>query len=129
MLPTPQEDGPGTGVNFFHRDCLASEVRLDVDLDGALTALANGCDRWRAHQRHGVDESAPKPVDRQFVETGGQVEVPSDGLVVRFDNRSHNPILREAELDKGCPPIPWLGDRRVSFADPDRFLPSLPECR
>ena len=56
--------------------------------------------------------------NRKFVETGGQVEVQSDRIVVRFDKRSHNPILREAELDKGCPPIPWLGDRRVSFAYP-----------
>jgi hypothetical protein len=27
------EDGLGTSVNFFHLDCLASEVRLNVDLD------------------------------------------------------------------------------------------------
>jgi hypothetical protein len=64
------------------------------------------------------DTSAPKQVYRKFVETGGQVEVQPDGIVVQFDKRSHNPILREAELDKGCPPIPWLGDRRVSFAYP-----------
>jgi hypothetical protein len=33
----------GISVNFFHLDCLASEVRLNVDLDVALTVLANGC--------------------------------------------------------------------------------------
>ena len=38
--------------------------------------------------------------------------------VVRFDKRSHNPIRREAELDNACPPIPWLGNRSVSFAYP-----------
>ena len=112
------EDGLGTSVNFFHLDCLASEVRLNVDLDVALTVLANGSYRWLAHQLHGFDTSAPKQVYRKFVETGGQVEVQPDRIVVRFDKRSHNPILREAELDKGCPPIPWLGDRRVSFAYP-----------
>ena len=112
------EDGLGTSVNFFHLDCVASEVRLNVDLDVALTVLANGCYRWLAHQLHGFDTSAPKQVYRKFVETGGQVEVQPDRIVVQFDKRSHNPILREAELDKGCPPIPWLGDRRVSFAYP-----------
>jgi hypothetical protein len=112
------EDGLGTSVNFFHLDCLASEVRLNVDLDVALTVLANGCYRWLAHQLHGFDTSAPKQVYRKFIETGGQVEVQPDRIVVRFDKRSHNPILREAELDKGCPPIPWLGDRLVSFAYP-----------
>ena len=66
----------------------------------------------------GFDKTAPKKVYRKFVETGGQVEVQSDRILVRFDKRSHNPILREAELDKGCPPIPWLGDRPVVFDYP-----------
>ena len=35
------EDGLGISVNFFHLDCLASEVRLNVDLDVALTVVAN----------------------------------------------------------------------------------------
>jgi hypothetical protein len=112
------EDGLGTSVNFFHLDCLASEVRLNVDLDAVLTVLANGCYRWLARRLHGFDKTAPKKVYRKFVETGGQVEVQSDRILVRFDKRSHNPILREAELDKGCPPIPWLGGRPVSFVYP-----------
>jgi hypothetical protein len=112
------EEGLGTSVNFFHLDCLASEVRLNVDLDAVLTVLANGCYRWLARHLHGFDKTAPKKVYRKFVETGGQVEVQSDRILVRFDKRSHNPILREAELDKGCPPIPWLGDRPVSFVYP-----------
>lgn len=37
------EDGLGVSVNFFHLDCLASEVRLNVDLDATLTVIANGC--------------------------------------------------------------------------------------
>jgi hypothetical protein len=112
------EDGLGTSVNFFHLDCLASEVRLNVDLDVALTVLANGCYRWLAHHLHGFDKSAPKKVYRKFVETGGQVEVQSNRIVVRFDKRSHNPVLREAQLDKGCPPVPWLGDRPIAFVYP-----------
>jgi hypothetical protein len=112
------EDGLGISVNFFHLDCLASEVRLNVDLDAVLTVLANGCYRWLARHLHGFDKTAPKKVYRKFVETGGQVEVQSDRILVRFDKRSHNPILREAELDKECPPIPWLGNRPVAFAYP-----------
>ena len=44
------EDALGISVNFFHLDCLASEVRLNVDLDTMLTVLANGCYRWLAKQ-------------------------------------------------------------------------------
>ena len=39
------EDALGSSVNFFHLDCLSSEVRLNVDLDTVLTGLANGCYR------------------------------------------------------------------------------------
>ena len=54
------EDGLGTAVNFFHLDCLAGEVRLNVDLDAALTVLANGCYRWLGKQLKGYDKAQPK---------------------------------------------------------------------
>jgi hypothetical protein len=109
------EDGLGASVNFFHLDCLASEVRLNVDLDVALTVLAHGCYRWLAHQLKGFDHSAPKRVFRKFVATAGLVTIGDQGIVVRFDRRSHNPILREAGLDRQCPPIPWLNNLPVIF--------------
>ena len=112
------EDGLGIGVNFFHLDCLASEVRLNVDLDVALTVLANGCYRWLGKQLQGFERAAPKQLYRKFVETGGLVEVQPERIVVTFDKRSHNPILREANLDRAPEGIPWLGNRPVEFAYP-----------
>jgi hypothetical protein len=112
------EDGLGISVNFFHLDCLASEVRLNVDLDAALTVLANGCYRWLASRLHGYEKAAPKQLYRRFIETGGVVEVGADQLTVHFDKRSHNPILREAALDRDCPPIRWVGNRPVVFRYP-----------
>jgi hypothetical protein len=112
------EDSLGISVDFFHLDCLASEVRLNVDLDVALTVIAHGCYRWLAHRLRGFDRTKPKQLYRRFVETAGVVEVCEDRLVIHFDKRSHNPILREAELDRGCPPIPWLGKLPVTFQYP-----------
>jgi hypothetical protein len=112
------EDGLGQAVNFFHLDCLASEVRLNVDLDAALTVLANGCYRWLGKQLRGFEKASPKQVYRRFVETPGLVEVEEGRVVVRFDRRSHNPVLREAVLDREPLPIPWLGNRSVAFVYP-----------
>jgi hypothetical protein len=112
------EDALGISVDFFHLDCLASEVRLNVDLDVALTVLAHGCYRWLAKRLRGFDKAKPKQLYRRFVETGGVVEVRADRLVVHFDKRCHNPILQEAGLDRACPPIPWLGERPVTFQFP-----------
>jgi hypothetical protein len=112
------EDALGISVNFFHLDCLASEVRLNVDLDAALTVIAHGCYRWLATRLPGQGGSKPKQEFQRFVATGGVVEIQRERVVVRFEKRAHNPILREAALDRDCPPIPWLGGLRLAFQYP-----------
>jgi len=110
------EDGLGTNVNFFHMDNLSSEVRLNVDLDVTLTVVANGCYRWLASRLKGFEKAKPKQLSRKFVETSGVVEVtPNRTLRVTFDRRSHNPILREAALDKDSHTIAWLKRYRIEF--------------
>jgi hypothetical protein len=109
------EDGLGISVNFFHLDCLASEVRLNVDLDAALTVIANGCYRWLASRLRGFEKAAPKQLYRRFIETGGSVQIQEDRITVTFERRSHNPILREAALDREPIAVPWLDGRRLVF--------------
>jgi hypothetical protein len=109
------EDGLGISVNFFHLDCLASEVRLNVDLDVALTVLANGCYRWLAARLKGFEKAAPKQLYRTFVETGGVVEIQAKRIIVRLDRRCHNPILREATTSPESQPVPWLHNLPVTF--------------
>jgi len=110
------EDALGTSVNFFNQDCLSSEVRLNVDPDTVLTVPANACYRWLAHQLHGFDLSKPEAVYRKFVETSGAVEIArGNRLIVYLDRRSHNPILKEANLAKDHPKIPWLANLKLEF--------------
>jgi hypothetical protein len=110
------EDGLGTNVNFFHMDNLASEVRLNVDLDITLTVIANSCYRWLASRLKGFAHAKPKQLSRKFIETSGEIEVrPNRVLLVTFDRRCHNPILREAALDTNAQPIPWLHGYRIEF--------------
>lgn len=109
------EGGLGVSANFFHPDCLASEVRLNIDLDAALTVLANGCYRWLASRLQGFEKADPKQLYRRFVETAGTVIIQPDRSTVVFDRRCHNPILREATLDHESLPDPWLGQRTVAF--------------
>jgi hypothetical protein len=112
------EDGLGIRVNVFHLDCLASAVRRNGDVDVAMTGLAHGGYRWLATRLHGFDKAKPKQLYRKFVATGGQLQVHAKRIVVRFDKRAHHPILREAALDKGCLPIPWLCNLPVVFEYP-----------
>ena len=109
------EDALGISVNFFHVNCMASEVRLNVDRDRALTVIAHGCYRWLATRWPGYHKAKPKQAYQRFVATGGVVEIQTDRIVVRFDKRAHNPFLLAAALDQDRPLIPWLGGLPVAF--------------
>jgi hypothetical protein len=109
------ENDLGINVNFFHMDCLASEVRLNVHADVVMTVLANGCYRWLSQQLKGCERMEPKLIYRKFVETAGRVAVRGEDLVVTFERRSHNPIIAQACLDQEAAPIPWLQNKRLRF--------------
>jgi hypothetical protein len=109
------EDSLGSGVDFFHLDCLAREVPLNVDLDAALTVVANGCYRWLASELGGFTEAKPKRLCRKIVETGGTVRVTEAQIHVHFQKRAHNPILRQAGLDAKAGAIPWAGGKTLRF--------------
>jgi hypothetical protein len=80
-----------------------------------MTVLANGCYRWLGSRLKGWERSRPKDLYRKSGETAGVVEVKEDRVVVRLDRRGHNPILRDARLDRDAAPVPWLGNRPVQF--------------
>jgi transposase len=107
------ENDLGINVNFFHMDCLASEVRLNVHADVVMTVLANGCYRWLSQRLKGCERMEPKQLYRKFVETGGHLRIQGDELVVSLDRRSHNPVITQAHLDHDLQPIPWLNNKRL----------------
>ena len=73
--------------------CLASEVRLNVDLDTAMTVVAKGCYRWLAAQLRGFEKAKPKQLCSKFAETGGVIIVPP----IRFWSASTNdPTIRSS---------------------------------
>jgi len=115
---TGVEDSLGIRSNCFPLDCLASAGRLNVEVAVALTVLAPGCYRWLATQVYGFDNAKPTQLSRQCVETGGQRAMQADRMVGHCDKRAHHPILREAALEKACPPIPWVHNLPVAFAYP-----------
>lgn len=111
-------DSLGLSVHGFPLECVASEGRLHVAVDVAMTGLANGCSRGLATRLDGFDQAQPTQLYRTFVETSGLLDVHANRMVVRFDKRAHTPILRAAALDKEGPPLPWLHHLPVAFEYP-----------
>lgn len=109
------ENEIGINVNFFHLDCLSSEVRLNVQMDVVMTVIANGCYRWLSKQLKGCEKMEPKQLYRKFIETGGHVRIEANDLVISFERRSHNPIIAQALQGKEPVKIPWLKNKRLRF--------------
>ena len=109
------ENDIGINVNFFHQDCLCSEVRLNVDFNIALTVMANNCYRWLGNMLKGYNKLEPKTIYRKIVETGGYVILENDEILVRLDRRSHNPIIAQAFSNIVPPTVPWLNNKKIKF--------------
>jgi transposase len=112
------EHNLGEKITFFHMDCLASEVRLNVDFDLTMTVCAHLVYQCLGQRLKGFETSTPQKLYRKFVNTPGHIEIGNRELQVVFEKRSHNPILKEAHLDRPTPPIPWCGGRRLRMIFP-----------
>lgn len=110
------ENELGININFFHMNCLSSEVRLNVSTDVIMTVIANNCYRWLSQQLKGCEKMEPKQLYRKFIETAGTVSIEDDLLHVQLDRRSHNPIIAQANLDTDSQPIPWLNNKRLKIS-------------
>ena len=109
------ENDIGINVNFFHMDCLSSEVRLNVNFDVLLTVLANSCYRWLSQRLKGCEKMQPKRLYRKIIETGGHIYVDDKYINVIFDRRALNPLIKQARLDQDSRQIPWLNNKKIKF--------------
>jgi molecular chaperone GrpE (heat shock protein) len=65
-----------------------------------------------------MDDTRCRQFFLESVETSGVVEIEQERIVVRFDKRCHNAILREAALDQPSQTIPWLQNLPLVFQYP-----------
>jgi transposase len=112
------ENHLGEQISFFHLDCLCSDVRLNVEFDLTLTVLADLLYRSLAERLKGFARAGPARLFRKFVDTPGVIEITAEGVVMRLNKRTHNPLLKEAGMTKPTRPVPWLGDRSVQLVCP-----------
>jgi hypothetical protein len=112
------EHSLGEKITFFHLDCLASEVRLKVDFDLTLTVIAAMLYQRLAARLKGFAKSTPQILFRKFINTHGRIEITQQEVVVHFEKRSHNPILKEAGFDKITAPVPWLNNKPLRLQFP-----------
>jgi hypothetical protein len=110
------ENGIADGIDFFHMDALSSAVALKVNCDVQLTLMASSLYRlFGMRIGHGYEVAKSRHLFEDFVDATATVMVTEREVVVRFQNRSHNPYLLAAAFDTTDVKVPWMGGKRLQF--------------
>jgi hypothetical protein len=104
------------GIDFFHLDALSSSVAIKIDCDVQLTLMASSLYRLFGAQIGGQYTTAKsKRIFRDFIDATAFISVTEKEIVVQFQKRSHNPILKAAGFTDQPVRIPWLGNKKLIF--------------
>jgi len=108
------ENSIADGIDFFHMNALSSVVAMKVNCDLQLTLMASSLYR-RLGDRvgNGYQRAKSRHLFRDFVDATAQVDIGSRAIDVRFQKRSHNPLLLAAGYQQTNVPIPWLGGKKL----------------
>ena len=96
-------------ISGFHLDALTSGVPLNVDLDTALTVVADNLYRLLALK-----------LPRDFLEATGTLHITGDSVTCALHLRSYHPVLIDAGFADLEVPIPWWDNRTLRFRFPPR---------
>jgi len=100
-------------IRSFHIDALSGSVPLNVDLDVALSVLANAVCASLRRRLTGYHHATPDTLQRRFLSTGGVVINHGHTITVRLNRRTYSPVLRQADISQVT--VPWWGGRTLRF--------------
>jgi transposase len=104
------------GIDFFHMDALSSAVAMKVNLDLQLTIMASSLYRiFSSKIGNGYQNAKSRHIFRDFIDATAQITINRNEIIVRFQKRSHNPLLIAAGFEKINTPVAWLGGKKIRF--------------
>ncbi len=63
----------------------------------------------------GIDISFYNILFRDFIDATANIIITESEVIIKFQKRSHNPLLIAAGFDKVDVRIPWFGKKRLQF--------------
>jgi hypothetical protein len=110
------ENAIADGIDFFHMDALSSAVAMKVDCDLQLTLMASSLYRLLGAKVGGAYANATsRRIFRDLIDATATVSIDKRTITVRFQKRSHNPLLKAAGFEESTTRVPWLGNRSLSL--------------
>ncbi len=92
----------------------AAAVRLASAAFLHLTRMASSLYRLLgATVGNGYTEAKADHIFRGLVDATASVTLTDTEIVVRFQERAHNPLLLAAGLEDAVTPVPWLGRKKL----------------
>jgi len=103
-------------VDFFSLNALSSPVVVKVDFDIAMTLIANTLYKTFSSQIRLFEKAKAKTLFRNFVEGEAKITLTPKVVQVRFEKKSHNPLIMDWVKTLRPMPIPWMGNRTMEFS-------------
>jgi len=109
------ENGIAEAVKFFSLNALSSSILIKVHFDVLMTMIAHALYHFMSQKLRGFEDCRAATIFRQFINMRADILISGDVIRVKFPRRSHNPIIKAAQLDKKATSISWLGNKRLQF--------------
>lgn len=109
------ENGIAEAVKFFSLNALSSPVLIKVHFDVLMTMISHALYHFLSQKFRGFEQCRSSTIFRKFINIKADIVIEDNNIIAAFPRRSHNPIIKAAQLDKTPTPISWLGNRRILF--------------
>jgi len=109
------ENGIAEAVKFFSLNALSSSILIKVHFDVLMTMIAHALYHFMSQKLRGFEDCRAATIFRQFINMKADIVIRDDDIRVKFPRRSHNPVIKAAQLDKKVTRISWLGNKRLKF--------------
>jgi transposase len=109
------ENGIAEAVKFFNLNALSSSILIKVHFDVLMTMIAHALYHFMSQKLRGFEDCRAATIFRQFIDMKADILIRGDLIRVKFPRRSHNPLIKAAQLDKKPTPISWLGNKCLQF--------------
>jgi transposase len=109
------ENGIAEAVKFFSLNALSSSILIKVHFDVLMTMIAHALYHFMSQKLRGFEDCRAATIFRQFIDMKADIVIRGELIRVKFPRRSHNPIIKAAQLDKKATRISWLGNKRLQF--------------
>jgi len=109
------ENGIAEAVKFFSLNALSSSILIKVHFDVLMTMIAHALYHFMSQKLRGFEDCNAATIFRHFINMRAEIMIRGEVINIKFPRRSHNPIIKAAQLDKKATSISWLGNKRLQF--------------